>query len=142
MRRKGKTQALPPHSLNKSADKSTGKAQERRPEANRWKGFCFLTNARHLVWVPIYWTQGVPNDGFMIRMVMIRNNENPWTGDALRFRQNGLSPSTTSQGGGQRPRSALRALQMGTPRHGAPLSVEQPPPEPSPSLEKFLACLG
>lgn len=73
---------------------------------------------------------------------MIRNKENPSTSDARHFRQNGLSPPATSQGGGQRPQAALRALQMGKPRHGAPLSVEHPPPEPSPSLEKFPACLG
>lgn len=58
---KGKTQALPPHSLYKSANKSNEKTQEKRTEANRWKkAFCFLRNTQTLdLCFPVYLSQGV-----------------------------------------------------------------------------------
>lgn len=78
---KGKTQPLPPHSLYKSANKSHEKTQEKRTEANRWKkAFCLLRNVPTLdLCPPVYLSPGVFNDGFIIMMVMRKNNDNPST---------------------------------------------------------------
>lgn len=77
---KGKTQPLLPHSLYKSANKSKEKTQEKRTEANRWKkAFCFLRNAQTLICVPGLFVSGCLNDGFIIMMMTIKNNDNTST---------------------------------------------------------------
>lgn len=71
-----KTQPLLLYSLYKSANKSKEKIQEKRTEANRWKGgFCFIRNGQTLdLCSPVCLSHGVFNDGFIVMTAIIRNN--------------------------------------------------------------------
>lgn len=52
------------------------KTQEKRTEANRWKGgFCFIRNGQTLdLCSPVCLSPGVFNDGFIVVIAIIRNN--------------------------------------------------------------------